>query len=137
MTGELMASLGDLADQTRVALRYPTQNEEGRGGLAIIQQIEEALRVSLNAALEIAPACAWDNAREGFDVKIVLYVNGDDTPAVHRYPFIRSSIRQILTAHSSFAIRHSDRDTRQDSNHYDFLKIGVGPVLCYLSALAI
>jgi hypothetical protein len=51
--------------------------------MAIVQQIEDALRISLDAALVVAPGSAWDDAREGFDVKIILHVDGDNTPAVH------------------------------------------------------
>jgi len=83
MAGWLMPSLGDFAHQLWVSLRHPAQDEERSGNMAIVQQIEDALRISLNAALVVAPASTWDDACEGFDVKIILHVNGDNTPAVH------------------------------------------------------
>src|SRR5258707_11843795 len=83
MAGRLMASLDDLTHQTRITLRHPAEDKERRGDVAIVEHIEDAFGISLDAALVTAPSSSVDHAGKGFYVKIVFDVDGDYAPAVH------------------------------------------------------
>ena len=45
-----MAARGDLLDQPGMAFGHPAENEEGRLDVQLIEEVEDALRVSFNAA---------------------------------------------------------------------------------------
>ena len=80
MAGRLMAALDNPKYELRITLRHPAQDEERGSDVAIVQKIEDVFCISLHAAFEIAPGMAVDSAREGFNVEIILHVDGEDTP---------------------------------------------------------
>ena len=51
----LVAARGDLGDQVRPALRHPSEDEERRAHGALVEQVEHAARVALDAGRQRVP----------------------------------------------------------------------------------
>ena len=78
-----MPSFADLANQARIAIRHPSENEESTLDLVLIQQVKDALGVAFHAAHVCTPTVPVDNPSEGLHVKIVLDVHRKDIIGSH------------------------------------------------------
>ena len=74
-----MSARSDFANQVRIALRHPAENEECTFHSVIVEQIEDALRVALNATGVARPSAAVNNAGEGLDMVVILNVDRNNT----------------------------------------------------------
>ena len=76
VAGDLVAGLGDAADQRGVALGDPAQSEEGRLDPGLVEQVEHRVGVALDAVRERLPLVAADHLLEGADLEPVLDIDG-------------------------------------------------------------
>ena len=75
VTGDLMAGIGDPANELAIAMRDPAEREEGGLAAVTLEQLEDPLDVALDAALEGFPLSALDVRGERGDLEVVLHVD--------------------------------------------------------------
>ena len=74
---QFMSAGDDAPDEFRVALGHPTQREEGRLRVMVVQHRQDAIHVAFDAALPGRPLAARDVRRERGYLKVVLDVYGE------------------------------------------------------------
>jgi hypothetical protein len=72
---DLVSALRDFANERRMSARDPAEDEEGRRGAHLVEQVEEALRVPLNPRRPAIPSGSRRVPRERLDLEIVLHVH--------------------------------------------------------------
>src|SRR5262245_40773031 len=83
---DLVAALGDLANQFREVVADPAKNEKRRLDVVAIEQVERLLSVSLESRFEAVPLAALNELIEGADLVIVFESNRENvcTRRLHR-----------------------------------------------------
>jgi hypothetical protein len=76
--GDLVAALGDGADQARLVTRHHAQGEEGPVRAALVEQIEQPERLGHNAAGEMPEPVVIEGRTEPHAVIVLLDVHGED-----------------------------------------------------------
>jgi hypothetical protein len=87
MTGEFVTSGGDFAHDVRELLGNPSEDEKCAVDVDPGERFEQAASVGFDAARISRPASTIDDIGEGFGVKIVLDVDGNDVDGlvmIHR-----------------------------------------------------
>ena len=77
MARDLVAGLGDAADQRRMALGDPAQREEGRLDAGLVEQRQDVIGVALDPARQRLPRVAGDHLFEGADLEPILDIDGE------------------------------------------------------------
>src|SRR5260370_32877459 len=83
MAAQFMTAAGDFPHESRITLGHPSENEVGATHTALLEEVEDATGVRLDAAGVTLPVRSIVYTSKGFHVKVVLDIHGNHTLENH------------------------------------------------------
>ena len=76
MAGDFVAARGNVPDQLRIPLGHPSKHEESSPNINLLEDGKQFLSVADHARFTLAPSITTYVGRQGRNVKVILYING-------------------------------------------------------------